>query len=668
MAPRRVHPKETPVNRKHPRVAPLIAALLMLGACSGTMTDPGGPPPPDGPTARVRVLHLSPDAPAVDAYVNKTVKAVSGLSFPSGTTAVKAPAAAKIDLEVTASGSPASQAVVSLDGLELDADKDYTVFAFGKLAELQLNALQDDTSGLATNNVRLRIIHAADGVGTVNVLQLPDTGTPTPIAQNLRYGTAATPVDLPSAAFTAGLDLNLDGTPDLTFAVPALPKGSIINVFAVLDSGGAPFLLAQLDGSTTARIDPQQAELRVLHLSPDAPAVNAYVDGKQPPAWPQVSFTQSTPFCTIAAGAHKLDVGTSASSPVLTVPQVSLQGGKYTAVAIGNASALKALLFENGASNLAAGKIRVRAIHAAPAVGTVDLFTLGADGNAQPLLSQVPYGAVSDPLDVPAGAYTVGVDVNHDGNPELWFALPSLSAGTVANVYVTQDAMGRVFALAQLDGTMTARIDKATADIRVIHLSRNAPNVDVYANGAKVITDLAYANSTQALTVPAGTYDLAVTATGAAPSTAVINASGVRFLPGKAYTVAAYGDLAMIKAEVLEDKLTGINTATDIRLSVIHVAPTVTRGDLYAVKPAGNVLLAPMLGFGDFANLPDLASSSYRVGFDAESNGTIDIAFDLPVLAPGSFANVFVATDPLGAVDLLIQTTGAGVLRVNAVP
>lgn len=648
--------------------AAFLASLLMLAGCGDGMMMTPDPMTPPGPTANVRVLHLSPDAPAVDAWVNKQVKAVSNLAFPAGTAAVKAPAG-KIDLQVTAAGSPPAQAVVALEGLQLDADRDYTVFAFGKLAALQLNAIENDLKGLATANVRVRVIHAADGVGTVNVFQVPATGTPTPIAENLRYGTAAMPVDLPPEAFTAGIDINLDRVPDLTFAVPALPKGTVVNVFAVLDAGGSPFLFAQLGGATTARLDPQQAQLRVLHLSPNAPAVNAFVDGTQPSGWPQLSFTQSTPFAAIAAGAHKLDVGGTAAAPVLSAPGLQLQGsGKYTAVAIGNTSSLRALFFENGSANLAADKIRIRAIHAAPSVGTVDLFTLGANGMPAPLLADVPYGGVSDPLDVPAGAYTVGVDTSNDGNPELWFELPSLPGGTVANVFVTQDSTGTVFALAQLDGSTTARIDKATSKLRVIHLSRNAPSVDVYANGAKVVNNLAYAQSTATLTVGSGSYDLAVTAAGGSPSSAVINARGVKLLPGKAYTVAAYADLANITAAVLEDNTSGINTASDIRLNVIHVAPTVTRGDLYAVKATGNLLLAPNIGFGESARLPDLASSSYRVGFDAEANGTIDIAFNLPVLAPGSFANVFVATDPMGAVYLLVQTTGAGTIRVNAAP
>ena len=573
----------------------LICAALALSGCGDGMT---GEPMPAGPTATVRVLHLSPDAPAVDAYVNRELKAVTGISFPSGTAVLKVPVGTA-SLQVTASGKPASQAVVELPALELAEGKDYTVYAFGKLAGLQLNALENDRTSLATNNVRVRVVHAADGVGTVNVFQLPATGSPVPIAENLRYGTAAAAVDLPPEAFTVGLDADGDRTPDLSFAVPALPKGTVVNVFAVLDASGAPFLFAQLQGATTARIDPELAQLRVLHLSPNAPSVDAFVDGARPMGWQQLSFTQATPYAPVGAGTHRLDVGASASAPVLTAPGLQLAGGrKYTAVAIGNASSLTALFFDDGASELAAGNIRLRAIHAAPSVGTVDLFTLGSNGAPAPLLADVPYGQVSSPLDVPAGAYTVGVDTTNDGNPELWFELPALAAGAVANVYVTQDSTGAVFALAQLAEGPTVRVDKATSKVRVMHLSRNAPNVDVYANGAKVVTNLAYAAGTPTLTVPSGAYDFAVTATGASISSAVINARGVKLLPGKAYTVAAYADLANITAAVLEDDMAGINSATDIRLNVIHVAPTVTRGDLYAVLATGKLRLAPDIGFG----------------------------------------------------------------------
>lgn len=642
----------------------LIAALtftLALNACG-----PGSMDPPDAgpekPTARLRIVHLSPDAPAIDAFVAGEGPALKGLVFLNASNPSIAPAG-RADLQISATGQPASAAVATISKALLEADRDYTAYAFGKVANLQAALVEDSTQGLASNSVRVRVIHAADGVGTVNVLQVPATGAATSIADNLRYGTAALPVDLPSAPITVGLDVNNDKAADLLFDVPALPKGIVVNVFAVLDASGAPLLFAQLEKNTTARIDPKLSQLRVLHLSPNAPKVKAFVDGAIPPAFEEIAFGQSTKFASLSAADHALDVtadGTVAGA-VIKVPKLSLGGGqKYTAVAVGNLPSLKALFFDNGSSGLASGNIRVRAIHAAPGVGEVDVFS-GTDA----IVSNVKFGDVSAPLDLPAAAYTLGVDVNNDANPELYFELPALAAGTVANVYVTQDAAGAIFAFAQLDGDTVAKIQPSTTKLRVVHLSRNAPNVDVYAGSNKVVSNLAYAGTTNTLTVTSGATDLAVTAVNAALATAVIKVPAAKLLPGKSYTVVAYGDLANITASILEDDAGGLNAATDVRLRITHVATTVTRGDLYAVKPTGNTLLVPNIGFGETKAKLDLASNSYTVGFDAEANGTIDIAFNLPVLAPGSFANVFVATDAMGQVFLLVQTTGAGAIRVN---
>ncbi|MFT3710542.1 MAG: DUF4397 domain-containing protein [Archangium sp.] len=637
----------------------LCLTSLFVYSCGPTPTPEDGGIPMVTPTARIRAVHLSPDAPAVDVFVGAAV-GVSGLTF-SNSSVVKEVPAGRTSLRV---------ATASLNDVLLEADRDYTAFAFGKLNNLQLNALENDTRGLSSNNVRVRVIHAADGVGTVNVFQIPATGAPISIAPNLRYGTPALPVDLASEPITVGLDVDNDQTPDLSFDVPALPRGIYVNVFAVLDAQGNPFLLAQLVGNATAKLVPLQSQLRVLHLSPDAPGVDAYVDNAIPSAFSKVTFTKATAYASVSAGNHRLDVTASTlSMPALSVPQLALRGGKkYTAVALDRVARIRGLVIEDAAAP-SGNNIAVRAIHAAPSVGAVDIFALDMDGTLTRVLDNVNFTDVSQALELSAAPHTLGVDVNEDGNPELYFEVPALPAGTVANLFVTQDAAGEVFALALLGDGTTARLDPATARVRVVHLSRNAPAVDVYANGAKVVSNLAYAGTTDALDVKAGTYTFALTTVGAAPSAAVVTAPNARLLPGRAYTAYAYGDLSNttrpLTIGLIEDDAAGLDTNTNIRLRITHAATTVTRGDVFSVRPSGNTLLVPNIGFGETKAKLDLASNSYTVGFDAEANGTIDIAFDLPVLAPGSFANVFVATDAGGAVYLLVQTTGAGAIRVN---
>ena len=108
---------------------------------------------------------------------------------------------------------------------------------------------------------------------------------------------------------------------------------------------------------------------------------------------------------------------------------------------------------------LASGQIRIRAIHTAPAVGEVDIWNIPETGDPAPLYENVPFGAAGDYLDVPASAYTLGFDVDDDATPDVIFDVPALEAGTVANVFATNDDAGNVFLVAQLADGSTVRID-----------------------------------------------------------------------------------------------------------------------------------------------------------------------------------------------------------------
>ena len=204
----------------------------------------------DDSTARVRVLHLSPDAPAVDVFVNAGADAtVSALAFEAGTDYLEVPAGT-YDFQVAASGATAADAVLNIDGLALDADVSYTAVAYGALADISAMALVDDSEGIEAGNIRLQVSHAASGVGTVDIWELTGGSM---LVEAFEYGATGT-LDVPGGALELGLDLDADASPDVTFSVPDLGADVAVNVFAVTDATGA-FLLAQLPDGSTARVD-----------------------------------------------------------------------------------------------------------------------------------------------------------------------------------------------------------------------------------------------------------------------------------------------------------------------------------------------------------------------------------------------------------------------------
>jgi hypothetical protein len=205
-------------------------------------------------TSNVRVIHLSPDAPAVDVFLNGQ-RSVQSLAFEQGTAYLE-PNAGTYDVAVAAASAPVTESVLSVPGVQLAAGKFYTAVALGRVASIQALALEDNYDGLASGNIRVRAIHAASAVGQVDIWNIPSTGSPGILYENVDFAQAGGYLDLPAGAYTIGFDVNNDASPDVVFSLPALAAGSVANVFAVSDASSNVYLLAQLQNNAVVRVNP----------------------------------------------------------------------------------------------------------------------------------------------------------------------------------------------------------------------------------------------------------------------------------------------------------------------------------------------------------------------------------------------------------------------------
>jgi hypothetical protein len=215
-------------------------------------------------------------------------------------------------------------------------------------------------------------------------------------------------------------------------------------------------------------------------------------------------------------------------------------------------------------------------------------------------------------------------------------------------------------ALTALFGFAAARPASAqTSDawVRVLHGSPDAPAVDVYVNGTKAFSNLAFKSVTDWAKLPAGSYDVKVTAAGA--TDAVIQAT----LPlegGKYYTVVAVGKLADIKAEVVMDNLSAIESGK-ARLRVFHGSPDAPAVD---VAVTGGPVLVSNLSFPNASDNLDVAAGTYDV--EVRPAGTTTAALSAPgvSLQEGKLYTVYalglLAGDPaLGLVPVVDNLTMA---------
>lgn len=154
-----------------------------------------------------------------------------------------------------------------------------------------------------------------------------------------------------------------------------------------------------------------QARLRVVHASPDAPAVDVLVDDAA--ALSNVDYLTASDYVELADGAHNVKVNAAGTSTTVIDADVDLADGTdYTVIAFGLLDAIQPIVLEDDNSTPAAGTARVRAIHGAPSAPAVDVYVTapGADLEAaSPALSNVAFGDVADYLEVPAGDYQVRV-------------------------------------------------------------------------------------------------------------------------------------------------------------------------------------------------------------------------------------------------------------------
>ena len=218
-------------------------------------------------------------------------------------------------------------------------------------------------------------------------------------------------------------------------------------------------------------------------------------------------------------------------------------------------------------------------------------------------------------------------------------------------------ALLATFAVAACDDDDDLTGPVTTAQLRVVHASPDAPNVDVLLDNAPVLTNVAYKVASSYLEVPSGSRNLKVRATGT--TTVVIDQNGT-LAQGAFYTVLATGRVASIAPVVLTDDQT--NPASgNIRLRLVHASPTAGNVDIYVTAPTADIATAtPTLAnvaFRTASNYLEVPAGTYRVRITPAGTKTVAIDANNVALAAGQVRTA-VAVDapgggaPLGAILL----------------
>jgi hypothetical protein len=160
-------------------------------------------------------------------------------------------------------------------------------------------------------------------------------------------------------------------------------------------------------GSFAAVHDDGDAQVRIAHLSPDAPAVDVLVDGEA--VLEGAEFGDVSDYLNLSAGEHNVTIQTSEDESVVFQDNVSVEAGTaYTIAAIGEVSqdTFEARVFEDDFETPGDENATVRLIHASPDAPDVDVTVADSD---TVLFDNVTFGNATDYAEVPAGDYGLEV-------------------------------------------------------------------------------------------------------------------------------------------------------------------------------------------------------------------------------------------------------------------
>lgn len=356
---------------------------------------------------------------------------------------------------------------------------------------------------------------------------------------------------------------------------------------------------------------PGMARIRVIHGSPDAPAVDIYVEGSDEPLFTDLPYGETSDWLDVPAGEYNVLVRAAGASPLdtpvyqtgaLTLPE----GVAVSALAAGlldtdDNNAFRVIPLIDGFEPAGPGEARVRIVHAGSDAPGVDI-DVGDNGTSEieGLTRFTETGAAG--IALPAGQ-ALQIAIRAGGERVTAFTTPPLSEGQEL-VVVATGLLDRVpreidaFSLLVADESGGLGLVRQNPFVYALHAGPDAPEVDICAADTVLASHIGFGGLARAQ-VPPGAYDLDFYA---APSncagTAAASDSTPMLEAGEQYLAIATGELSPSADEpplqiiAFRDEFP-LDDPQDAVFSVVHAAsaPMVDVGLVTGSQiEAGNLL------------------------------------------------------------------------------
>lgn len=419
-------------------------------------------------SAKISVLHASPDAPKINIIVNNET-VLSGVDYAEGGLVQSLETTEFLVLingEYVSVGAdtyslsvesvlPDGEVTTVIEPLNFDLGGSlrYSVIAVNSANNIEPLIVEATHTSIGFGKARVQIVHASASAPAVDIyVTVPNAD----INQSTALGTLSFKEDLGAIEFPVG-EYQIRITPQdskailfdsgaftLSYAedlvIAALPNVGI--------DGVSPVQLAVLDGNTSSVIMDKDtpASFRVIHNSPGAPAVDIVLDNNfEEPLVSGLRFSDFTSYINVPENTYNVKVVATGTKNDVIDADLSVSRGSISSIyAINNLSAIEPLLLADDNRKVSA-EAKVRIVHGSTTAGSVDIYLTEpyeSLQDAMPAFSEVPFKANTGYIALATGEYQIRVTPTGSKDVIIDTGVLSLEAGKVYTAVARDAASG----------------------------------------------------------------------------------------------------------------------------------------------------------------------------------------------------------------------------------
>jgi hypothetical protein len=464
----------------------------------------------------IRLVHLSPDAPNVNFYLDDTVNAQStNLPFGSATGIVQA-SVAMHRVKVAFTGTHPDTARIDAD-INLAANRRVSILLLDSLKDFTASTISFslDAIGL-TDTTYFRVVNASPDLAVADVRFTDNKGNQTTLSNIIFKGVTSQFLGLPKGKVRvevfepitgvklADVSGTFDGERFETIILSDF-KGQL-KVRSLSENSPAaqnPLRTLQATSSSTA------GYLRVVNAVTGAPNVDIFIDDQSPARIKNIGYQDASEGIQLAQGTHNVKVtltGLPISSAIYDQNYTGSADSVYSSVGIGSLQSQSSFTILSHPVDLQipSDSILVRVLHGSGDNPDLDFQMLDNWGNAHSV-SNLKWGVVTGYMRLPAGPISVAFGAV--GENAVYLGTGDIPKNSAVTLIVNGDLYSQdltVNVLYDNDTTRQAPMEElsriqtgGSGTLRFVSLVKNKP-VDVNVNDDPNLTiplDYRYASA-----------------------------------------------------------------------------------------------------------------------------------------------------------------------------